>query len=242
MRKYGMLFAFFVCLQLNAQTDSSFYRNETGISIGRLAQHALGGEATQPWGFSYKYLLKKNVALRGTYQYKDYESYPKVPNTTLILPDSLHQYDSDYMNGFYHRVTLGAEARLIRKRMTFALGADIGYRHRREYYQEYREAYIKDSLAGSGGMVYYDRQIESRVILGRHDRGHDFTLGLTGAVLIPISKHWLLSFMVKGDFHTGITRYRTSDYLKNLSYTGNYRIAQFEGGPLLSDVSLFYRF
>jgi hypothetical protein len=221
------------------------YRNEIGVSIAPLVLVLFNADpySTTPVSVTYK-RVRNSVALRVNFSYRGHRQWMYGANEYVYAVDSMYRIrkHTESMDNYIGRI--GAEYRkAFASKVHFVCGADLQFMYSKYRRQVHNALYqIDSSNAQTTSEVYYfTREVSSEKISDRVTEMPMYGLGISLGLMVPVKKHWWILGQMRADAFFGRRNYH---YIDN---SGAERVAStsifdFEAGPPLSELSVFYRF
>lgn len=230
----------------NKDSTICLRKNEIGIGIGPLMLISLGSQpSSQPIGISYKRVVNKWV-LKTSFAYSrnsnspfGFNSHEEFHNDSTISIRTTNYY----RNTFSGRI--GAEYRYAFKNgITIFGGTDLIAQYSNGTKNINEALFRIDSLVGTGtAQQHYEKTfLDVKAILIQRETSPQFGLGINLGVLFPLKQRWWLAFSYRADAVFGNVTVKRNDLLQQKTETNNFSRFDFNSGPLLSELALFYRF
>lgn len=230
------------------QTDStrtSNKKNEIGLNIGPIILVTLGGTPyPQPIGLTYKRVFNK-WAFRANFTFKPYN------NSWLYNTNEQTQInDTNYIRTNTRRSRsyigrIGIEYRHKFKKGWYLVGGiDFHAQYTNSNRQINEQVYKIDSVGNYGTaeqfnhttLKYHKNLLEEKAITKQ------MGIGISAGLMIPAGKRWWVIAQFRADSFFGTTTRATTDNITGKTYGGSTTTFDFDTGPAISEVSLFYRF
>jgi hypothetical protein len=254
MRTLASIIVFACSVSLGAQDtipkqDSlkpRVFRNEIGTNIGPLALILLGAEPfAQPlMAVHYKRVFDK-FALRFTAGVKKLPSWYYQPKDDVFAIDSMYRVRRTEHSELSYLLRLGVEKRKkTSTRLYFVFGADLIALQKQSRDLINEITYRIDSIVRKGTPDEYRYMTQTSALSRRDETTVTNFIGLGGSagLMLPIGKRlWLLGHFRADFYFSRRTQYYT-DPVTGKREKGTASVFDFETGPPVSEVSLFFRF
>jgi hypothetical protein len=229
------------------ETDSSGHsgKHEIGVSIGSLIVGALGNSPNpQTIGITYKRIYG-NWAGKANLSYEAGKTNPYPENYQTTYGDTLllSRFETNSFGMLAGR--LGIEYRLpLRWKCIFVAGADLRMARKNQQRRIKENIHKIDSIArpGTAQQLYYLTRPDEKDLLRENQRQLHAGIGLSAGLLIPAGKRWWISAHLKLDSYLSSVKSTSKDLVAGTEETYRKNFLNFSAGPLLSDVSVFFRF
>lgn len=243
MNKTGVIvlgLLFITSSSIFAQKDSTAKKNEFGLGLSNFLIHAIGGvqEEPTPLVLTYKRVIHTNWALLANY------SYGTSLKATNQMPSRIN--DSTYIASYEsaqkrtQMIRVGAEYRhALRPKLLFVAGLQLQAavaNNKHDYY-----TWTGDSLRSDNNLILFP---EHETIKTNRKTLDSKQMGLCmhAGLMTPLSKRLMLSAIWRPSMMIS-----TNKEVKINEQTGvineyTYTQSEFTSAPLITEVSLFYRF
>lgn len=225
---------------VSAQTDSTLKKNEIGLGVSNMLIGLLGGqeEGPTPLVITYKRLTHKNWALLSGF------SYGNAHSSSGFFPAQV--YDSLYIDQYETKeketilLRLGAEHRYFFKpRLLFVVGLQL----QGALIQEKRALYYWEGIRDDADNQPFTAKKEELTSL-KSDRIDSKQMGLCvhAGIMTSLSKRFMLSAIWRPSLMISSSQVRGVNEQTGTISEYHSVYSEFTSGPLVSEVSIFYRF
>jgi hypothetical protein len=243
--------ALLMCLfiqNIQAQTDknSTDKKNEIGVNLGPIVASALGSMPyNQPFGITYKRVVNK-WAFRANLSYSGYRSHNYgLQSREIFHTDSTYDVRTTDWSGNAFTGRIGVEYRHRFEKGFYLVGGLDAVGIFSKYNMEVLELnYSHDSadVVGASKDTYIRTFLGSSILSQEERISKQLGIGASLGLIVPISKRWWLLGQCRFDSYFGSIEVISSDKVSGAITQSKSRSFDFRGGPLLSELSLFYRF
>ncbi len=213
---------------ISAQTESTFKKNELGLGLNNMLINLMGGqeEMATPLVLTYKRLLNKNFAILGAYSYTN-------DNSQIAGLDGLTQTEPgvEYIFNKSHTLRTGLEYRYLYKSKFYFVG---GIQLQSTTGQVSKSYFSTVTYSTSNPQNVLLRETQTDV--------KQMGLCLHTGFLIPLGKRFMLSTIWRPSMMLAYSKETTTNVQTGVISDNNSNYSEFTSGPLITDVSLFYRF
>lgn len=237
---------FLLPLLMVSQTDSTHKRkNEVGTNLGPIVTVLLGsGNYSQPFSATYKRVISK-WAFRMNYSF-----YPNFNNFSLAsetkqTSDTSYTIRSTNRKQISHVLRCGVEYRRKFKRgWSLIGGADISYRYVDSKHTIVGANFHMDSVhySGTAQQSFQGTLRTHENLLNEYTYTSQVGLGLSVAVMVPLTKRFVLLGQCRADAYIGQTRGTSVDNVAGTKTNVSSTSGDLITGPLLSELGIYYRF
>jgi hypothetical protein len=227
-------------------TSAKIRKNEIGLDIGSVLLFSLGSsEFTQPIGISYKRVVNDWVFRTSVSTRAKYNQAPLFNHDQVFYNDSIYYVRSGLGKTNYYVARVGAEYRYKFKRnFMFVTGCDFQTQMLKGRTQWVEYAHRIDSVANAGtGQEYnYTTLVGTRTVMEENSKGYQFGLGVSTGLLFPIGKKWSVLAQARVSAVVGPLTKTVTDNIIQTTTKNRSVFYDFETGPALAEISVFYRF